>query len=171
MFKFRDSIDSDIKDLEDIYNQTLTNKSVYNIFKNAYKHSYESILHKIHLNDSFFNKFKTSRYLKRLNKLKDGYMFIVNRKKTISGFIRVILTLNDDDVTTYLENGVPIAYNSIEYFEPIDDISMEMNNLGKLEAIYSNYRVWYKFLFKNDMGITVKDALHAQLVVYKMEAL
>ena len=68
MFKFRNSIESDIKDLEDTYNQTLTNKSMYTIFKNAYKHSYEQILHKIHLNDSFFNKFKTARYLKRLNK-------------------------------------------------------------------------------------------------------
>ena len=103
MFKFRDSIDSDIKELEEMYNQTLTNKSVYRDFKNAYKHSYEQIMQKIHLTDSFFNKLKTSRYLKRLNKLKDGYVSIVNQKiETIPGFNRVTIQLNADDTTTYL---------------------------------------------------------------------
>lgn len=169
MFKFRNSIESDIKDLEDTYNQTLTNKSMYTIFKNAYKHSYEQILHKIHLNDSFFNKFKTARYLKRLNKLKDGYNFIVNQNKNlIPGFKRALILKNDDDVTTYLENGVPTAYNTIEYFEPIDD-ELDMNELGKLSGIYDSYSVWYKFIFKDDMGTTVKEALYAQIVVYKME--
>jgi hypothetical protein len=169
MFKFRDSIDSDIKDLEDIYKQTLTNKSMYIIYKNAYKHSYEPILHKIHLNDSFFNKFKTAKYMKRLNKLKDGYTFIVNQKKTIVGFEKVTLVLNDDDLTTYLENGVQTAYNTVEYFELIDEEGPNMNSLGKLSIMYESYSVWYKFLFKDDMGITIKDALHGQLVVYKMK--
>lgn len=171
MFKFRDSIDSDIKELEDIYNQTLTNKSVYRDFKNAYKHSYETIMHKIHLNDSFFNKLKTSKYLKRLDKIKDGYMSIVNQKtKTIPGFGKVTLRLNPDDVTTYLENGIPKAYNTVEYFEMVDD-EPDMNKLGKLSAMYESYSVWYKFLFKDDMSITTKDGLHAQLVVYKMDIL
>jgi hypothetical protein len=168
MFKFRDSIDSDIKELEEIYNETLTNKSVYTNFKNAYKHSYEQIMHKIHLNDSFFNKFKTSRYLKRLNKLKDGYLSIVNQKtETIKGFYQVTLRLNPDEVTTYLENGVPTLYNTVEYYELADD---EMNKLGKLSAMYESYSVWYKFLFNNDMAITTKDGLQGQLTVYKMES-
>ena len=167
MFKFRDSIDSDIKELEDIYNETLTNKSAYTNFKNAYKHSYEQIMHKIHLNDSFFNKLKTSKYLKRLNKLKDGYMSIVNQKtETIPGFNRVTLRLNADEITTYLENGVPKAYNTVEYFE-LDEDGPDMNKLGKLSAMYESYSVWYKFLFKVGMSITTKDALHAQLSVYK----
>ena len=171
MFKFRDSIDSDIKELEEMYNQTLTNKSVYRDFKNAYKHSYEQIMQKIQLTDSFFNKFKTTRYLKRLNKLKDGYVSIVNQKtETISGFNRVTLRLNADDTTTYLENGVPTAYNSIEYFELTDlDNGPDMNKLGNLSAMYESYSVWYKFLFKDGMSITTKDALNAQLGVYKME--
>jgi len=171
MFKFRDSIDSDIKELEDIYNQTLTNKSFFKDFKNAYKHSYEQIMHKIHLNDSFFNKFKTSQYLKRLNKLKDGYVSIVNKKtETIPGFSRVTLRLNADETTTYLENGVPTSYNTVEYFELVDDGS-DMNKLGKLSAMYESYSVWYKFLFKDDMSTTTKDGLNAQLDVYKMNNL
>jgi len=169
MFKFRDSINSDIKELEDIYNQTLTNKSVYRNFKNAYKHSYEQIMHKIHLSDSFFNKLKTSRYLKRLDKLKDGYMSIVNQKlKHIHGFHRVTLKLNTDEITTYLENGVPKAYNTVEYFELLDD-EVDMHKLGKLSAMYESYSVWYKFLFKDDMSITTKDGLNAELMVYKMD--
>lgn len=169
MFKFRDSIDSDIKELEDIYNQTLTNKSFYRDFKNAYKHSYEQIVHKIHVTDSFFNKLKTSRYLKRLNKLKDGYMSIVNQKiEPIQGFHRVTLQLNADEITTYLENGIPKVYNTVEYFDLEDDGST-MNKLGKLSAMYESYSVWYKFLFNDDMSITTKDGLHAQLMVYKMD--
>lgn len=169
MFKFRDSIDSDIKELEDIYNQTLTNKSTYTNFKNAYKHSYEQIVHKIHLTDSFFNKLKTSRHLKRLNKLKDAYVSIVNQKTdTIQGFKQVTLRLNEDDTTTYLENGILTSYNTIEYFELIDD-GPDMNKLGKLSAMYESYSVWYKFLFKDDMSITTKDGLHGQLMVYKMD--
>jgi hypothetical protein len=169
MFKFRDSIDSDIQELEEMYNQTLTNKSVHNIFKSAYKHMYEPILHKIHLNDSFFNKLKTSKYMNRLNKLKDGYNSIVNQKKeTISGFYRVTLRLNADDTTTYLENGVPTAYNTVEYFESIED-DLPMNKLGQLSAMYESYSVWYKFLFKDDISITTKDAFHGQLLVYKID--
>ena len=171
MFKFRDSIDSDIKDLEEIYNQTLTNKSAYTNFKNAYKHRYEQIMHKIHLTDSFFNKLKTSRYLKRLNKLKDGDISIENQKiETILGFKKVTLQLNADDTTTYLENGVPTAYNSIEYFELVDD-GPDMNKLGKLSAMYESYSVWYKFLFKDDISITTKDALNAHLTLYKTDNL
>ena len=169
MFKFRDSIDSDIQELEDIYNQTLTNKSVHNTFKNAYKHMYEPILHKIHLNDSFFNKLKTSKYMKRLNKLKDGYNSIVNQKKeTIPGFYRVMLRLNNDDKTTYLEDGVPTAYNTVEYFELVDD-GQDINKLGKLSTMYESYSVWYKFLFTDYMVITTKDAFHGQLSVYKID--
>lgn len=169
MFKFRDSIDSDIQELEEMYDQTLTNKSVHNIFKSAYKHMYEPILHKIHLNNSFFNKFKTSKYMKRLNKLKDGYNSIVNEKKeTIPGFERVLILKNEDDITTYLENGVQTAYNTVEYFEPMDD-GLPMNKLGQLSAMYESYSVWYKFFFKDDISMTTKDTLHGQLVVYKMD--
>jgi len=170
MFKFRDSIDSDIKDLEDIYTQTLTDRSVYRNFKNAYKHSYEQIMDKIHLTDSFFNKLKTSRYLKRLNKLKDGYVSIVNQKiEIIPGFKLVTLRLNADDTTTYLENEVPTTYNTVEYFELTDVDDDCMNKLGKLSAMYESYSVWYKFIFKDDISTTTKDALNAQLVVYKMD--
>ena len=168
MFKFRDSIDSDIKELEDIYNQTLTNKSTYTNFKNAYKHRYEQIMHKIHLTDSFFNKLKTSRYLKRLNKLKNGYVSIVNQKtENISGFEQVTIRFNADDTTTYLENGFPTSYNTVEYFELVDD-GPDMNKLGKLSDMYESYSVWYKFLFTDDMSITTKDGLNAQLMVYKI---
>jgi hypothetical protein len=107
--------------------------------------------------------------LKRLNKLKDGYVSIENQKtETVPGFKKVTLQLNKDDTTTYLENGVPQSYNTVEYFELMDD-EPDMNKLGKLSAMYESYSVWYKFLFKDDIYITTKDGLHAQLSVYKME--
>jgi hypothetical protein len=126
-------------------------------------------MHKIHLTDSFFNKLKTSKYLKRLNKLNDGYVSIVNEKiETIPGFKKVMLQLNEHETTSYLENGYPTAYNTVEYFEMTDDECI-INKLGKLSAMYESYSVWYKFIFKDDMTITTKDGLHAQLTVYKMD--